>query len=110
MEEKLVLSSKQKVLKINLDNSIYGSMVEIGAGQEVARQFFRAGSSFWNNAKTMSAYDKDFSDAIYGKEKDGRYVCESRLDNMLNHEYKLLEDRLDRDSFPERRYFISSTP
>ena len=105
MEEKLVLSSKQKALKINLDNSIYGSMVEIGAGQEVARQFFRAGSASGTIAKTMSAYDKDFSDAIYGKEKDGRYVCESRLENMLDHEYKLLEDRLDRDTFPERRYF-----
>ena len=105
MEEKLILSSKQKALKINLDNSIYGSMVEIGAGQEVARQFFRAGSASGTIAKTMSAYDKDFSDAIYGKEIDGRYVCESRLDNMLDHEYKLLEDRLDRDSFPERRYF-----
>ena len=78
MEEKVVLSPKQKALQINLDNNIYGTMVEIGAGQEVARQFFRAGSASGTIAKTMSAYDKKFSDAIYGKEDDGRYVCESR--------------------------------
>jgi len=105
MEEKLVLSPKQKALQINLDSTIYGSMVEIGAGQEVARQFFRAGSASGTIAKTMSAYDKDFSDAIYGKEDDGRYVCESRLENMLEHEYTLLEDRLKRDEFPDRKYF-----
>ena len=105
MQENLILSSKQKALKINLDNTIYGSMVEIGAGQEVARQFFRAGSASGTIAKTMSAYDRDFSDAIYGKERDGRYVCESRLMNMINHEYKLLEDRLNPNDNPDRRYF-----
>ncbi|MGY8987846.1 MAG: TonB-dependent receptor [Flavobacteriales bacterium] len=105
MEEKVVLSPKQKALQINLDNNIYGSMVEIGAGQEVAREFFRAGSASGTIAKTMSAYDKAFSDAIYGKEEDGRYVSESRLENMLDHEYDLLEDRLNRTDFPKRKYF-----
>ena len=105
MEEKVVLSPKQKALQINLDNNIYGTMVEIGAGQEVARQFFRAGSASGTIAKTMSAYDKAFSDAIYGKEEDSRYVCESRLENMLDHEYDLLEERLNRTDFPKRKYF-----
>ena len=70
MVDKVTLSAKQKALRINLDNNIYGSMVETGAGQEVARQFFRAGSASGTIAKTMSAYDKDFSNAIYGNEKD----------------------------------------
>lgn len=104
-EEKVILTPIQKALRINLDDNIYGSMVEIGAGQEVARQFFRAGSASGTIAKTMSAYDKDFSDAIYGKEEDGRYVCKDRLMNMLDHEYGLLEERLDRKSFPDRKYF-----
>lgn len=104
-EEKVILTPIQKALRINLDDNIYGSMVEIGAGQEVARQFFRAGSASGTIAKTMSAYDKDFSDAIYGKEEHGRYVCKDRLMNMLDHEYGLLEERLDRKSFPDRKYF-----
>ncbi|MBE50101.1 MAG: nicotinate-nucleotide adenylyltransferase [Flavobacteriales bacterium] len=104
-EEKVILSSKQKALKINLEKKVYGSIVETGAGQEVARQFFRAGSASGTIAKTMSAYDKDFSDAIYGKEKNGRYVCKSRIQNMLNHEYELLETRLNRKHFPNRRFF-----
>ena len=103
--EKLTLSSTQKALRINLDKNIYGTMVEIGAGQEVARQFFRAGSASGTIAKTMSAYDKDFSDAIYGKEKHGRYVCKSRLTNMLEHEYSLIEERLNSENNPERKYF-----
>ena len=103
--KELILSAKQKALKINLDPTIYGSMVEIGAGQEVARNFFRAGSASGTIAKTMSAYDKDFSDAIYGKEEHGRYVCKSRLLNMLSHEYGLLEERLNKTDFPERKYF-----
>ena len=104
-EEKVILTPIQKALRINLDDNIYGSMVEIGAGQEVARQFFRAGSASGTIAKTMSAYDKNFSDAIYGKEEDGRYVCKDRLMNMLDHEYGLLEERLDRKEFPDKTYF-----
>ena len=70
-----VLSTVDKALRINLNEHIYGTFAEIGAGQEVARHFFRAGGASGTIAKTMSAYDKDFSDAIYGKEKSGRYVC-----------------------------------
>ena len=101
----VTLTAGQKALQINLDNSIYGSFVETGAGQEVARNFFKAGSASGTIAKTMSAYDRDFSDAIYGKEKDGRYVCQSRLIKMLDHEYQLLEERLNREDYKNTRYF-----
>ena len=79
-------STERKALKINLNDGVYGTFAEIGAGQEVARQFFRVGSASTTIAKTMSAYDRDFYDAIYGKEDDGRYVSKTRLINMLNHE------------------------
>ena len=94
MTKPIILSPDQKALQVNLDSKIYGTFVEIGAGQEVVRHFFRAGMASGTIAKTMSAYDKDFSDSIYGKEKDGRYVCESRLQNMIEKEYALLEERL----------------
>ena len=68
-----------KALRINLNEHIYGTFAEIGAGQEVARHFFRSGGASGTIAKTMSAYDKEFSDAIYGEEDDNRYVSESRL-------------------------------
>ena len=98
MKDRIILSPEQKALKINLDDTIYGSFVETGAGQEIARQFFRVGSASGTIAKTMSAYDKDFSNAIYGKEKDGRFVCKSRLQKMLEQEYNLLEERLNREN------------
>lgn len=65
---KQILTPKQKALNINLDPSVYGTFAEIGAGQETVRHFFRAGGASNTIAKAMSAYDKDFSDAIYGKE------------------------------------------
>ena len=105
MNKNIILSPAQKALAINLDDSIYGSFVEIGAGQEVVRNFFRVGSASGTIAKTMSAYDKDFSDAIYGKEPDGRYVSKSRLEKMLQKEYSLLEERLNIENFKETRYF-----
>jgi hypothetical protein len=88
------LETEQKALEINLNNGIYGTFAEIGAGQEVARYFFQAGGSSGTIAKTMSAYDKTYSDAIYGVEESGRYVCENRIYKMLDHEYVLMEDRL----------------
>ena len=92
MEIEKKLSTKDKALAINLDRSIYGSFAEIGAGQEVAANFFRVGGASGTIAKTMSAYDMTYSDAIYGK--IGRYVCEDRLLAMLNKETELLLDRL----------------
>lgn len=98
-------STKDKALRINLNENIYGTFAEIGAGQETVRHFFRAGGSSGTIAKAMSAYDKDFSDAIYGAENDGRYVTESRLKKMLAHETKLIEQRLSRDKHPSKLFF-----
>ena len=100
-----LLSVKDKALRINLNENIYGSFSEIGAGQEVARHFFRAGGASGTIAKTMSAYDKGFSDAIYGIEDDKRYVTKSRLTKMLKHEIKLLENRVKRESNPDKMFF-----
>jgi hypothetical protein len=86
------LSTEQKALSINLDEQKYGTIVEIGAGQEVARQFFAAGAAAGTIAKTASAYDMQISDEIYGKTE--RYVSRDRLEQMLDHEYDLLLERL----------------
>lgn len=99
-----ILETRQKALEINLDSNTYGSFAEIGAGQEVAQYFFKAGASSGTIAKTISAYDKLVSDDIYGAEKSGRYVCESRLYKMLDHEYDLILDRLSAER-PECRLF-----
>ena len=101
----VILSPTQKALNINLDPYVYGAFSEIGAGQEVVRHFFRAGGASGTIAKAMSAYDMDVSDAIYGKEPDGRYVCESRLKKIINREYSLLEERLDRLKHPNKYFF-----
>jgi len=98
-------SIKDKALRINLNENIYGTFAEIGAGQETVRHFFRTGGSSGTIAKAMSAYDKDFSDAIYGAETDGRYVTEARLKKMLSHEVKLVEQRLKRDKHPSKMFF-----
>ncbi|WP_124641771.1 MULTISPECIES: TonB-dependent receptor [Amniculibacterium] len=99
------LTPKQKALTINLDSSVYGTFAEIGAGQETVRQFFRVGGASNTIAKAMSAYDKDFSDAIYGKEPKNRYVTQNRLRKMLRYEVSLIEERLNRENFPDRRFF-----
>lgn len=83
-----------KATTVNQEAKIYGTFAEIGAGQEVARHFFVAGRASQTIAKTISAYDMIYSDEIYGKEKSGRYVCESRLNKMLEKEFSLLERRL----------------
>lgn len=82
-----------KALDVNLDARVYGSIAEIGAGQETARWFFRVGGAAGTLAKTMSAYDMQFSDAIYGPAP--RYVSRERLQAMLNHEFELVVERLD---------------
>ncbi len=102
------LGTKQKALAINLDPQIYGSFAEIGAGQDVAANFFKAGGSSGTIAKTMSAYDMLFSDAIYGAEKKRRYVSESRLIAMLEHEYGLLMERLEAQRGDTTTFFAFS--
>lgn len=92
MEEFRKLTTQEKALRINLSKAIYGSFAEIGAGQEVAANFFKVGGASGTVAKTMSAYDMKFSDAIYGV--GDRYVCEERCIRMLDHEYVLLAERL----------------
>ncbi len=92
MIDKDLLDTHQKALSLNLDTTIYGSLVEIGAGQEVAAQLFRAGGAAGTIAKTMSAYDMKVSDEIYGKAE--RYVSKERLTRMVDREYELLEQRL----------------
>jgi hypothetical protein len=103
--ERVVLSPAQKARKINANPDLYGTFAEIGAGQETVRHFFRAGGASQTIAKAMSAYDKDFSNAIYGPEPGNRFVCESRLKNMLRHEYGLITDRLDRKDHPTKTFF-----
>lgn len=103
--EREILDTKRKALKINLDPRIYGTFAEIGAGQEVSRNFFNAGAASGTVAKTMSAYDMTFSDAIYGAETNGRYVSQNRLLQMLDHEFGLLNERLSGEKYESRTFF-----
>lgn len=97
------LDTHQKALQINLDPTKYGAFAEIGAGQEVARWFFRVGGASGTIAKTMSAYDMLVSDAIYGQTE--RYVSLQRLEAMLDHEYSLLVERLAAKRGGDTRFF-----
>ena len=94
----------QKAAFINLDPSKYGTFAEIGAGQEVARWFFRVGGAAGTIAKTISAYDMTVSDAIYGPAE--RYVTRQRLQSMLDHEYGLMEERLKDKRGATTRFFV----
>ena len=98
------IATDRKALQINLDPAKYGTFAEIGAGQEVARRFFRIGGAAGTVAKTMSAYDMTFSDAIYGPAD--RYVSRVRLQTMLDHEYSLLIERLDAKFGAEKTFFV----
>ena len=98
-------STERKALKINLNDGVYGTFAEIGAGQEVARHFFRVGGASGTIAKTISAYDKNFSDTIYGEEDDKRYVTEKRLHKMLSREIMLLENRIPKKIHPNKMFF-----
>ena len=98
------IGTNKKAFQINLDAKKYGTFAEIGAGQEVARRFFHVGGASGTVAKTMSAYDMTFSDAIYGPAD--RYVSRNRLQTMLDHEYKLLIERLDQKLGDERTFFV----
>lgn len=100
-----VLTPKQKALEINLNPKIYGSFAEIGAGQETVRFFYRAGAASGTVAKAMSAYDKEMSDSIYGIEENRRYVTQARLKKMLDHEMKLMKERLVHDHYKEKAFF-----
>jgi hypothetical protein len=103
-QKKELLTTSRKALTINLEEARYGTFAEIGAGQEVARHFFQAGGASGTIAKTISAYDMAFSDAIYGKAP--RYVSRERLATMLNHEYSLLEERLAETRGGRTSFFV----
>ncbi len=98
------LGTGQKALQINLDAKRYGTFAEIGAGQDVARWFFHVGKASGTVAKTISAYDMAVSDAIYGA--SDRYVSRKRLQSMLDREFDLLLQRLDK-SIGDRRTFFA---
>jgi hypothetical protein len=102
MGEKSRFTTEEKALKINLTKDIYGCFAEIGAGQEVAANFFKAGGSSGTIAFTQSAYDMKVSDSLYGETL--RYVCEERLETMLDTEYKNIAETLPR-KHTESRFF-----
>jgi hypothetical protein len=93
----------QKTLRINLDPRWYGTVAEIGAGQEVVRWFFRVGGAAGTIAKSISAYDMAVSDAVYGKAD--RYVSAGRLQGMLDKEFQLNVERLDDERGDENCFF-----
>ncbi|HXG47782.1 MAG TPA: TonB-dependent receptor [Methylomirabilota bacterium] len=99
-----ILDTHRKALQVNLDAVKYGTFAEIGAGQEVARWFFRVGGAAGTVAKAMSAYDMTFSDAIYGP--CDRYVSRQRLQTMLDHEFGLLLERLNAKRGDTTRFFV----
>jgi hypothetical protein len=100
------ITPHEKAVQINLDKRFYGTFAEIGAGQEVARWFFRVGGASGTLAKTISAYDMAFSDAIYGKGE--RYVSKPRLHNMLDYEFNLLIERLGEKRGSQTSFFVFS--
>lgn len=101
-----ILSSKNKALQINLNPAIYGTISEIGGGQEVSRHFFQAGGASGTIAKTISAYDKTFSDILYNNGKKGRYVNEARLQKMLNKEFNELLSTLKNSRGSDSQFFV----
>jgi len=92
-----------KALSINLDPKIFGSFAEIGAGQEVARWFLRVGGASGTVAKTISAYDKEVSDQLYGA--GTRYVSKPRLQAMLDVEWKQLIEELSASRGDSTKFF-----
>ena len=98
-------SPRTKTLKINLDQTIFGTIAEIGAGQEVARRFFIAGGSSGTIAKTISAYSLALSDKIYGTTDDKRYVSKERLRKMLKVEFDSLIEVLHDKKDENTRFF-----
>lgn len=97
------LDTHHKALTLNLDTSTFGSFAEIGAGQEVARWFLVVGGASGTVAKTISAYDKEVSDSLYGS--GSRYVSRQRLEAMLDNEWTQLLSQLDKTRGSQTRFF-----
>jgi hypothetical protein len=100
-EEKV--GTHQKALSINLDASKFGSFAEIGAGQEVARWFLIVGGASGTVAKTISAYDKEVSDDLYGR--GTRYVSKQRVQAMMESEWKQLLAELQASRGATTKFF-----
>jgi len=103
MPESQKYDAHEKALTLNLDGTIFGSFAEIGAGQEVARWFLRVGGASGTVAKTISAYDKEVSDQLYGT--GTRYVSRPRLQAMLESEWKQLLAQLQATRGSNTRFF-----
>ncbi len=97
------LDTHQKALNINLDLTKFGSFAEIGAGQEVVRWFLVVGGASGTVAKSISAYDKEVSDDLYGP--GSRYVSRERLEAMLESEWTQLLNQLAKTRGPQTRFF-----
>jgi len=97
------LSTKEKSVQININSKYYGAIAEIGGGQETARHLFQAGGASNTVAKSISAYDKSFSDHFYNQGTPSRYVAEDRLQKMLDYEYGELIEILDHKI--EKKFF-----
>ena len=106
MKKRENLTTKRKALDINLTSEIYGTLAEIGGGQEVARAFFQAGGASGTIAKSISAYDKTFSDHLYNDNQPGRYVSEERVELMLNREFSQLNEVLDTNKNDDTCFFV----
>lgn len=104
--ERQILSTSEKALFFNLDETTYGVFAEIGGGQEVSRAFFQAGGASGTIAKTISAYDKQYSDVLYSEQvKSKRYVSQQRLEEMLKCEYDQLVGVLQGKRDKPTRFF-----
>ncbi len=97
------LDTHHKALTLNLDQGAFGSFAEIGAGQEVARWFLIVGGASGTVAKTISAYDKEVSDDLYGT--GSRYVSRQRLEAMLDREWTQLLNQLEKSRGSQTRFF-----
>ncbi len=104
--EREIISTNRKALRLNLNSKTYGTIAEIGGGQEVARHFFQAGAASGTVAKTISAYDKSFSDAIYECKDSHRFVSEERLNSMLKAEFNELTKTLEGKRKEDTLYFV----
>src|SRR5947209_16330405 len=104
MNPEMDIGTNKKAFQINLDAKKYGTFAEIGAGQEVSRRFFQVGGASGTIAKTISAYDMTFRHAISGPCE--RYVSRVRLQTMLDREYELLIERLDKKLGGQRTFFV----
>src|ERR1700677_94690 len=97
------LNTHEKALRINLDPTSYGSFAEIGAGEEVVRWFMFVGGASGTVAKSISAYNKEVSDDLYGS--GARYVSKERLEAMLDSEWAQLINQLNKSRGPNTRFF-----